>query len=142
MSTNILVSQAMTTPARIAFSDSRCMVLVAWVWLARLPTYIRVQACGKLGGSGGMLPWGNFDFGPFIIETVFRILVCHTTKLIIGIPMIHYVVILVPIGGNFPHLATTAPHLHAAANSGTCQVCKCTKCKTLSCSLHNIVLAS
>ena len=58
-----------------------------------------------------MLPWRNFDFGPFIIETVIRILVCHTTKLIIGIPMIHYVVILVPIGGNFPHLATTAPHL-------------------------------
>ena len=27
--------------------------------------HIRVQACGKVGGSGGMLPWGNFDFGPF-----------------------------------------------------------------------------
>ena len=56
MSTNILVTQAMTTPssdeklggaweqgqttpARIAVSDSRCMGLVAWVWLARLPTY-------------------------------------------------------------------------------------------------------
>ena len=25
------------------------------------------KACGKLGASGGMLPWGNFDFGPFII---------------------------------------------------------------------------
>ena len=25
------------------------------------------KACGKLGGSGGMLPWGNFDFFlPFI----------------------------------------------------------------------------
>ena len=24
------------------------------------------KACGKVGGSGGMLPWGNFDFGPFI----------------------------------------------------------------------------
>ena len=34
--------------------------------------YWRVQvifvckACGILGGSGGMLPWRNFDFGPFI----------------------------------------------------------------------------
>ena len=27
---------------------------------------IRVQACGKLGGFRGMLPRGNFDFGPFI----------------------------------------------------------------------------
>ena len=24
------------------------------------------QACSKLGGSGGMLPWKNFDFEPFI----------------------------------------------------------------------------
>ena len=24
------------------------------------------KACGKLGESLGMLPWGNFDFGPFI----------------------------------------------------------------------------
>ena len=28
--------------------------------------HIHVQACGKLGGSRGMLPRGNFDFGPFI----------------------------------------------------------------------------
>ena len=28
--------------------------------------HIRVQECGKLGGSGDMLPRGNFDFGPFI----------------------------------------------------------------------------
>ena len=25
-----------------------------------------MQACGKLGGFRGMLPRGNFDFGPFI----------------------------------------------------------------------------
>ena len=24
------------------------------------------KACGKLGGSGGMVPQENFDFGPFI----------------------------------------------------------------------------
>ena len=30
MSTNILVSQAMTTPVQIAFSDSYCMGLVVW----------------------------------------------------------------------------------------------------------------
>ena len=24
------------------------------------------KACGKLGESLSMLPWGNFDFGPFI----------------------------------------------------------------------------
>ena len=24
------------------------------------------KACGKLGASGGTLPRGNFDFGPFI----------------------------------------------------------------------------
>ena len=24
------------------------------------------RACDKLAGSGGMLPWGNFHFGPFI----------------------------------------------------------------------------
>ena len=29
-------------------------------------THIRVQACGKLGGSRGMLPWENFDFEHFI----------------------------------------------------------------------------
>ena len=29
--------------------------------------YVSVyKACGKLGGSGGMLPLGNFDFRPFI----------------------------------------------------------------------------
>jgi len=29
--------------------------------------YVSVcKACGKLGESGGMLPWGNFHFGPFI----------------------------------------------------------------------------
>ena len=29
--------------------------------------YVSVcKACGKLGGSGGMLPWEIFDFGPFI----------------------------------------------------------------------------
>ena len=27
--------------------------------------HICVQACGILGGSGGMLPRGNFDFEPF-----------------------------------------------------------------------------
>ena len=24
------------------------------------------KACGKLGGSGGMVTWKNFEFGPFI----------------------------------------------------------------------------
>ena len=28
--------------------------------------HIFVQACDKLGGPGGILPRGNFDFGPFI----------------------------------------------------------------------------
>ena len=41
------------------------------------------KACGKLGASRGMLPRGNFDFGPFIrhnlVEsgTVFAQLIYH-----------------------------------------------------------------
>ena len=31
------------------------------------------KACGKLGVSGGMLPQGNFDFGPFIRHNLWNL---------------------------------------------------------------------
>ena len=34
------------------------------VWISKCVSMCK--ACGKLGGSGVMFLWGNFDFGPFI----------------------------------------------------------------------------
>ena len=57
------------------------------VWIIGGHAHICVQACGKLGGFGGLLPRGNFDFGPFIrrnlvesgtvfAQTIYHLL-CH-----------------------------------------------------------------
>ena len=40
---------------------------IVWITGGGASTYLFVcKACGKLGGSGGMLPQENFDFGLFI----------------------------------------------------------------------------